>query len=76
MTGVQTCALPILSVYLAISEAAQRQVRAELTATGTVFDRVWSLRSDRLREGAVLLSKDFGFRAAIAVYLPLAVGIR
>lgn len=57
-----------LSVYLAISEAAQRQVRAELTATGTVFDRVWSLRSDRLREGAVLLSKDFGFRAAIATH--------
>ena len=54
------------SVYVAINQAAQRQVRAELTATGTVFDRVWSLRSDRLREGATLLSRDFGFRAAIA----------
>lgn len=55
-----------LSVYAAINQAAQRQVRAELTATGTVFDRVWSLRSDRLREGSSLLSKDFGFREAVA----------
>jgi EAL domain-containing protein (putative c-di-GMP-specific phosphodiesterase class I)/GGDEF domain-containing protein len=57
-----------LSVFAAINEAAQRQVRNELTATGTVFDRVWSLRSDRLREGANLLSKDFGFREAVATH--------
>ena len=43
-----------VSIYAAINQAAQRQVRGELTATGTVFDRVWSLRSDRLREGAAL----------------------
>jgi EAL domain-containing protein (putative c-di-GMP-specific phosphodiesterase class I)/GGDEF domain-containing protein len=54
------------AVYLAISQAAQQQVRDELTASGTVFDRVWSLRSERLREGASLLSKDFGFREAVA----------
>jgi EAL domain-containing protein (putative c-di-GMP-specific phosphodiesterase class I)/GGDEF domain-containing protein len=57
-----------VSVYLAINQAAQRQVRGELTATGTVFDRVWSLRSDRLREGSALLSKDFGFREAVATH--------
>lgn len=55
-----------VAVFLAISGAAQRQVRAELAATGTVFDRVWSLRSERLQEGASLLSRDFGFRAAAA----------
>lgn len=55
-----------LAVFLAISGAAQRQVRMELAATGTVFDRVWSLRSERLREGASLLSRDFGFREAAA----------
>lgn len=54
------------AVYAAINGAAQRQVRDELTATGTVFERVWSLRSDRLREGAILLSRDFGFREAVA----------
>ncbi len=54
------------AVYSAISGAAQRQVRAELTASGTVFDRIWSLRSDQLRQGASLLSRDFGFREAVA----------
>lgn len=57
-----------VSIYAAISQAAERQVRSELTATGTVFDRVWSLRSDRLREGSALLSKDFGFREAVATH--------
>ena len=46
--------------------AAAAPVRGDLTATGTVFDRVWALRSDRLREGADLLSRDFGFREAVA----------
>jgi EAL domain-containing protein (putative c-di-GMP-specific phosphodiesterase class I)/GGDEF domain-containing protein len=55
-----------LAVFLAISGAAQQQVRSELAASGTVFDRIWSLRSDRLREGASLLSRDFGFREAAA----------
>jgi EAL domain-containing protein (putative c-di-GMP-specific phosphodiesterase class I)/GGDEF domain-containing protein len=55
-----------LAVFTAISKTAQQQVRSELTATGTVFDQVWSLRSERLREGAVLLSRDFGFREAVA----------
>ena len=61
-----TLLLVSISVFAAINQAAQRQVRAELTASGTVFDRVWSLRSERLREGAALLSKDFGFREALA----------
>ena len=55
-----------LSVFLVIASTAERQVRGELAATGTVFDRVWSLRSERLSEGASLLSRDFGFRAAAA----------
>lgn len=53
-------------VYSAISSNAQSQVRSELTASGTVFDRIWSLRSDQLHEGAALLSRDFGFREAVA----------
>ena len=61
-----TLLLVSLAVFTAINQAAERQVRAELTASGTVFDRVWSLRSDRLREGAALLSRDFGFREAVA----------
>lgn len=63
-----------VAVFVAISGAAQRQVRGELAATGTVFDRVWSLRSERLREGASLLSRDFGFREAAATGDALTIG--
>lgn len=63
-----------MAVFLAISGAAERQVRSELAATGTVFDRVWFLRSERLREGASLLSRDFGFREAAATGDALTIG--
>jgi hypothetical protein len=33
-----------------------------------VFDRVWALRTQRLQDGADLLSRDFGFRAAVATH--------
>ncbi|CAN5478616.1 bifunctional diguanylate cyclase/phosphodiesterase [soil metagenome] len=58
--------LVAVSVYLTIAANAQSQVRTELAATGTVFDSVWALRTQRLRDGAELLSRDFGFRAAVA----------
>ena len=58
--------LVAVSVYLTIANNAQQQVRRELAATGTVFDSVWALRTQRLRDGADLLSRDFGFRAAVA----------
>jgi EAL domain-containing protein (putative c-di-GMP-specific phosphodiesterase class I)/GGDEF domain-containing protein len=58
--------LVAVSVYLIITNNAQQQVRQELIATGTVFDSVWALRTQRLRDGADLLSRDFGFRAAVA----------
>jgi len=58
--------LVAVSVYLTIANNAQQQVRRELTATGTVFDSVWALRTQRLRDGADLLARDFGFRAAVA----------
>ncbi|MDP3747332.1 MAG: EAL domain-containing protein [Phenylobacterium sp.] len=54
------------AIYSAISGAAQRQVRDELTASGAVFDRIWSLRTEQLRQGVALLSRDFGFREAVA----------
>lgn len=54
------------SVFLAISNAARHQVRGELSSAGAVFEGIWSLRSERLREGAALLSRDFSFREAVA----------
>ena len=58
--------LVAVSVYLTIAGNAQSQVRKELASTGTVFDSVWALRTQRLHDGAELLSRDFGFRAAVA----------
>jgi signal transduction histidine kinase len=55
-----------LAVVTAITRNAERMVRDELQASGTVFDRIWALRSQQLRESATLLSRDFGFRAAVA----------
>ena len=53
-------------VYVAISRNAERAVRDELAATGTVFDHVWELKSGQLRDAAELLSRDYGFRSAVA----------
>jgi EAL domain-containing protein (putative c-di-GMP-specific phosphodiesterase class I)/GGDEF domain-containing protein len=55
-----------LAVYTAISTNAARVVRGELVASGTVFDRLWAMRAAQLENGAGLLSRDFGFREAIA----------
>ncbi|HTK36564.1 MAG TPA: ATP-binding protein [Caulobacteraceae bacterium] len=55
-----------LAVYSAIAHNAERMVRDELQASGTVFDRTWALRSQELQDSAGLLSRDFGFRAAVA----------
>ncbi|MET3664637.1 EAL domain-containing protein [Caulobacter sp. 1776] len=60
--------LVAVTVYVAIANNAQRAVRQELAASGTVFDRVWALRTQRLHDGAELLSRDFGFRAAVATH--------
>lgn len=55
-----------LAVYGAVSTNAERAVSNQLTSTGAVFDQVWALRSGRLQDGAGLLSRDFGFRSAVA----------
>jgi signal transduction histidine kinase/CheY-like chemotaxis protein len=52
--------------YAAVSSDALRAARRELTVSGGVFDRVWALRTAQLRNGAGLLSRDFGFREALA----------
>jgi signal transduction histidine kinase/CheY-like chemotaxis protein len=52
--------------YSAISENALNQGDRELATSGSVFDRVWELRAGQLENGAFLLSRDFGFRTAVA----------
>lgn len=53
-------------VYAMIADNAARAVRSELVANGEVFDRVWSMRNAQLQDSADLLSRDFGFRDAVA----------
>lgn len=55
-----------VAVFASISGNARGVVRSELLASGTVFDRVWTLRANQLEGGASLLSRDFGFREAVA----------
>ncbi|CAM3195399.1 EAL domain-containing protein [Sphingomonas antarctica] len=45
---------------------AQRSVMNELTTSGTVYDRIWAMRERALGSTADVLSRDFGFRSAVA----------
>jgi diguanylate cyclase (GGDEF)-like protein len=49
-----------------ISGSASREVESQLQSSGAVYDRLWQQRSRELQNAAQLLSRDFGFRAAVA----------
>src|SRR5437762_8557127 len=57
-----------LAAAFAVTPSAARVTRQELAASGTVFDRLRSMRSQQLEDGATLLSRDFGFREAVATH--------
>ncbi|QDZ06952.1 EAL domain-containing protein [Sphingomonas panacisoli] len=63
-------AAAMLGMSLTLLAVAERsstdQVRRELAASGTVFDRLWSQRAAQLGGAAGLVARDFGFRAAVA----------
>ena len=54
------------TVVWAVGDQARRQGASALSAAGEVFDRLWDVRTERLRVGAALLSRDYGFRQALA----------
>jgi diguanylate cyclase (GGDEF)-like protein len=58
--------LVAIALYVVIAATSERQVRDELVASSTVFDRLLELRTRELGNAAGLLSRDFGFRAAVA----------
>jgi EAL domain-containing protein (putative c-di-GMP-specific phosphodiesterase class I)/HAMP domain-containing protein len=58
--------LVAIAVYTAITASARGVVRGELTASGAVYDQLWSSRSAQLEQGAAVLAQDFGFREAVA----------
>jgi EAL domain-containing protein (putative c-di-GMP-specific phosphodiesterase class I)/GGDEF domain-containing protein len=57
-----------IALYAAVSRNAVRMVRGELDASGGVFERIWALKDEQLRDGAGLLSRDFGFLTAVATH--------
>src|SRR3954451_4292231 len=63
-------AVAMLAVSAALSTliagAASRQVESQLQSSGAVYDRLWDQRAHELQNAAQLLSRDFGFRAAVA----------
>lgn len=66
--GLFCAALVVVAVLVqtSFSATARRQVEGELTASGAVFDRLWAMKASQLADGAAVLSRDFGFREALA----------
>ncbi len=66
--GLFALALSLVAValYVVVAATAERQLRSELSASATVFDRLWEMRGRELDNAAGVLARDFGFRAAVA----------
>jgi diguanylate cyclase (GGDEF)-like protein len=54
------------ALYTFIAGSASREVEGQLQSSGAVYDRLWQQRAHELQNAAQLLSRDFGFRAAVA----------
>lgn len=54
------------AVWVAVEANSRQAVRAEMASSSAVFDRIWKLRADQLQQTAEILSRDFGFREAVA----------
>lgn len=56
----------MVAAYFAIQGNAIRTVRTEMQANAAVFERLWEAREAEIANAAGVLSRDFGFRAAVA----------
>ena len=67
-TGLFALALALLGgvAQTMIWTNARSSVKAELIASGTVYDGLWRLRAKTLTDTADVLARDFGFRSAVA----------
>src|SRR3954468_8651507 len=63
-------AAAMLAVSAALSSfiagSASREVEGQLQSSSAVYDRLWQQRSHELQTPPHLLSRAFGFRAAVA----------
>ena len=66
--GLFAVAMLIVAVaaQVMIQRHARESVRAELTTSGSVYDRIWALKAHSLVDSADVLARDFGFRSAVA----------
>ncbi|MFD1610813.1 putative bifunctional diguanylate cyclase/phosphodiesterase [Sphingomonas tabacisoli] len=60
MVGVATVAQVMIWGH------ARNSVRAAMTTSSAVYDRLWQLQARSLSDSADVLARDFGFRAAVA----------
>ncbi len=67
-TGVFAVAMLCLSagLYFTTDRIATSVASQQLASSSAVYDRLWSEKTQQLQQAAELLSKDFGFRAAVA----------
>ncbi|MBW8880624.1 MAG: EAL domain-containing protein [Asticcacaulis sp.] len=66
--GLFSLALTVIAIacYMAVLSYARDSVQKELQASASVFQRIWALKSESLQTNAMLLSRDFGFKQALA----------
>ena len=66
--GLFSAALLVIALacYMAVISYARVSVQKELQANAEVFKRIWTLNSEALQTNAGLLSRDFGFKQALA----------
>ena len=68
--GLFSLALMVIAMacYVAVVSYARTSVQRELQTSGSVYKQIWTDNSDALQTNAMLLSRDFGFRQALATH--------
>ena len=55
-------------VLVSVARSARGNVDAELQATASVYERLWQVNEAQLADNADVMSRDFGFREAVATH--------
>ncbi len=73
--GLFSLALMVIAMacYVAVVSYARTSVQQQLQAQASVYKRIWTDQSDNLQTNAVLVTRDFGFKSALATQDPATV---
>ncbi len=68
--GLFSLALMVIAMacYVAVVSYARASVQKELQTSASVYKQIWNDNSDALQTNAMLLSRDFGFKQALATH--------